>query len=235
MHPPPLYNSLSDVSDEVAENFLSGCAGARVGSEMLPPLMLGRRDFGVPRSLQPSNPGTRCLQSSRGLSCFPIAGNRKGDNSDRLLLARLSASRLPTLRTPLPSFGGSVWTVFQMPLPGQPPRLPQAWSEGPKREQRVPATKAAKTVGAKMKPLPALTAGAFAAAAGASLSPARRAQCATAPPRSRFQDPLRVDSAARGSASLRAGAGRGLTCQSCSIKPIRMKASSPGPKHRPIG
>lgn len=73
------------------------------------------------------------------------------------------------------------------------------------------------------------------AAAGASPSPARRAQCATAPPRSRFQDPLRVDSAARGSASLRAGAGRELTCQSRLTKPIRTGAFGPSPKYYPIG
>lgn len=87
-----------------------------------------------------------------------------------------------------------------------------------------------------MEPLSALTARAVAAAAaGASPPPARRAQCATAPPRSRFQDPLRVDSAARGSASLRAGARRGLTCQSRFIKPIRAVAAGPGPRQRPIG
>lgn len=86
-----------------------------------------------------------------------------------------------------------------------------------------------------MEPLSALTASAAAAAAGASPPPARRAQCATAPPRSRFQDPLRVDSAARGSASLQAGAGRELTCQSRFIEPIRAVAAGPGPRHRPIG
>lgn len=71
--------------------------------------------------------------------------------------------------------------------------------------------------------------------AGASPSPARCAQCATAPPRSRFQDPLRVDSAARGSASLRAGAGRRFTCQSRVTKPIIAVVVGPGPRQAPIG
>lgn len=94
------------------------------------------------------------------------------------------------------------------------------------------------TAGSEMQRLSALTARASAAAASsASPPPARRAQCATAPPRSRFQDPLRVDSAARGSASLRAGAGagRGLSCQSRFIKPIRAVAAGSDPRHRRIG
>lgn len=184
--------------------------------------------------MQASNPGTRCLQSSRGHRRSPIAVTRNGVKRDRLLLSWLSASRRPTLQACCPP-SGSAPTAFQPPLPGQRRSRPRQGARDQGQSRRVLATEAARTVGAQMKPLLALTVHADASATGASPPPARCAQCATAPPQSRFQDPLRVDSAARGSASLRAGARRGLTCQSCPIQPIRMALSSPGAKHYPIG
>lgn len=41
--PQPLSTRLSDVSDEVAKNFLSGGAGAQAGAQTFPPRMLGLR------------------------------------------------------------------------------------------------------------------------------------------------------------------------------------------------
>lgn len=75
--PQPLSTRLSDVSNEVAKNFLSGRAGAPAVSETLPPLTLGPR-LQRPRELAALTPGTRYLQSSRGPRCSPIAVTRMG-------------------------------------------------------------------------------------------------------------------------------------------------------------
>ncbi|KAK2119989.1 hypothetical protein P7K49_001375, partial [Saguinus oedipus] len=182
--------------------------GVLAGLEMLPPLTLGPR-LRSPReraALQPRNP----LPSKFPLP--PLLAHRwdQDRGHQRRTLPRRGVYLVPTnSSSPAALPRGSGFTVFPLPLPGRRPPLPQGCSEEQKRERRVPVTKAAGAAGAEMKPQPALTACVAAAAgtAGASPPPARRAQCATAPPRSRFQDPLRVDSAARGSAP--SGRGRG--------------------------
>jgi hypothetical protein len=204
---------------------------------MLPSLMLGLRESGEHRACNPQTPGPAAFKVPAAPAGPPSLGPGMGTTETGSFSPGYLLHAYQLFEPRCPFLGGwwSGWTVFQLPLPGQPPRLPQARSEGQRRERRVTATKAAGTVGAGKRPLPASTTRAAAVAAGASPPPAPRAQCATAPPRSRFQDPLRVDSAARGSASLRAGAGRGLTCQSRFIKPIRTAVAGPGPNHRPIG
>lgn len=87
--PPPLSCRFSHVSDEVTENSLSCRTGAAADSEMLQLLKLGAR---CAPGLQPSKPGTRRLQSSRG------------PHDSRCFRAWLCLT-LPTLGAPLPALG----------------------------------------------------------------------------------------------------------------------------------
>lgn len=153
MQPQPLSARLSDVSHEVAKNFLSGGARGPAGFADVSAADVGDETPESRRACNPHYPGTHCLQSSRGSRFPPIAGTRR-DHSDNLRLA----SR-PPLAAPPPSLGGSRPTVFRLPLPGRSPRLPQAWSKGPRSERKVPsAATASGTPGAEVEPLSALPA-----------------------------------------------------------------------------
>lgn len=109
---------------------------------MLPLLRLGAQS--APK-VQPSKPGTRRLQSSRG---------PRGSRPIRSWLCpHATNSWSPAARS-----WGSGWTIPGLPLPGQPPRLPSG-ERGTQERMRVPAAGAAgaaRAVGAEMKPLPAL-------------------------------------------------------------------------------
>lgn len=92
---------------------------------------------------------------------LPLLPHRWGQERGQ---QRQSPPRLSICLTPTNSSSPAAlsWesgsTVFQLPLPGRPPRLPQAWSEGQKTERKVPSTKAAGTADAEMEPLSILPA-----------------------------------------------------------------------------
>lgn len=157
MPPQSLSTRLSDVSDEVAKNFLSGGAGDQAGLQTLPPLTLGLR-FRNPWELgSPHTPRPAAFKVPAAPAAPPSWDQEWGQQ--RQSPPRLSLCLTPTnSSSPAALSWESGSTVFQLPLPGRPPRLPQAWGEGQKTERKVPSTKAAGTADAEMEPLSILPA-----------------------------------------------------------------------------
>lgn len=213
---------------KLQKNFLSGCAGGPGGFGDSSATDVGAETPESQIACRPHIPGPAAFKVPAVLAAPPSLAQEWGQQ--RRSPPRLSICLTPTnSSSPAVLSRGSSSTVFQLPLPGRPPRLPQAWTEGRRKEQKVPYTKASGT--AEMKPLWALTVVLRPPALalrllGAHSAPPRRPGAAfrtrcvwTAPPGA--QPP--------------SGGGGGLTCQSRFIKPIRAVAAGAGPKHLPIG
>lgn len=154
---------LSDVSDEVAKNFLSGGAGVRAGSETLTPLTLGQ-DSGVPREPAALTPWDPTLSKFPRDPLLPHRRDRAGLTSDSLLLVGVFVSHPPTLRASAAfSSGvgvGVVWFECLSVASSGTAAAPYPRQAGTEKRPKGPQTKAAGTAGAEITALCRLSASA---------------------------------------------------------------------------